>query len=72
MSQSRALNSVTMEDYLLSPVKRADELPLGELENDPEALINALFYLYGACETVDEGKTVVHNLLRKFGIWDGS
>ena len=68
-----------MEDYLLSPIKREAEDPLDEEEgkvSDPNALKKALFYMYGACELVlDERvnkKIVVHNLLRRYQIWDGS
>lgn len=28
--------------------------------------------MYGACEGIADNKILVHNLLRSYGIWDGS
>lgn len=70
VAKSRSQNAVSMGDYLLNPNKREDEDPLQGV--DESAYSKALFYMYGACESVDEEKLIVHNLLRRFAIWDGS
>ena len=70
MSKSRSLNQVSIDDYMLSQVKRADEKPFDDLGS--EAYQKALFYMYGACEGLKDDKLIVHNLLRKDKIWDGT
>lgn len=70
IAKSRALNSVTLRDYVLSPAKRAVEMPTSHVEND--SYQKALFYMYGACEGFADNKVFVHNLLQRYGIWDGS
>ena len=79
MAKSRQRNQAELQDYLLSPIKREAEDPLDEEEGkvtDPNALRKALFYMYGACELVNDErvnkKIVVHNLLRRYQIWDGT
>ena len=75
IAQSRALNTVTTEDYLLSPLKRIDEEPLSSA--DAQAYEKALFYMYGACESIEDEEEdskkqhLVHNLLRRYNIWNG-
>lgn len=61
---------MSINDYLLSKSKRADEKPLDDM--DPSAYQKALFYMYGACEGLRDDKLIVHNLLRKDKVWDGS
>ena len=71
IAKSRALNEVTTKDYLLSPNKRSDEGPLYNVE--AQAYAKALFYMYGACESLEEDQSrhIVHNLLRRYKIWNG-
>ena len=71
IAKSRALNEVTTKDYLLNPVKRIDEEPLSNVE--AQAYEKALFYMYGACESLeeDQNRHIVHNLLRRYKIWNG-
>ena len=70
VAKSRALNEATINDYLLSAEKRTNEDPLKDL--GPDAYKQALFYMYGACEGLNDDKTFVHNLLRRHAIWDGT
>lgn len=71
IAKSRALNEVTTKDYLLNPIKRIDEEPLSNVE--AQAYEKALFYMYGACESLEENENrhIVHNLLRRYKIWNG-
>ena len=64
------LNDTTINDYLLSTEKRADEQLLSNV--DSMAYIHAMFYMYGACEGLNEDKVLAHNLLRKNAQWDGT
>ena len=64
IAKSRQLNAVTAMDYLLNPSKRDIENPY-ETAGE-ESYKTALFYMYGACDGVDEDKLVVHNLLKRF------
>jgi hypothetical protein len=70
VAKSRVFNEVTINDYLLSAGKRTSEDPLNDLS--PEAYKQALFYMYGACEGLNEDKTIVHNLLRRHAVWNGT
>lgn len=66
------MNALNTNDYLLSSSKRIEEEPLSNVTT--EALEKALFYMYGACESVfdEEGNHhVIHNLLRRYQIWSG-
>lgn len=57
---------------MLSPFKRIQEEPLSY--ESTQALETALFYMYGVCESIideDDTQHVIHNLLRRFQIWNG-
>ena len=58
---------------MLNPVKRTDEEPLGSIDNS-EAFEKALFYMYGGLESLEgaESQHLVHNLLRRYKIWNGT
>ena len=70
VAKSRSLNAVSIGDYKLNPHKRVEEDPLQGV--DESAYSKALFYMYGACESLGQEKLIVHNLLRRFAIWNGS
>ena len=58
---------------MLSPIKRIDEEPLSSLQQDSqEAYEKALFYMYGGLESLQDGAHIVHNLLRRYNIWNGT
>ena len=52
IAQSRALNTLNTSDYFLNPEKRIKEEPLENIE--AQAFEKALFYMYGACESLEE------------------
>ena len=51
IAKSRTFNEVSTTDYFLNPLKRIDEEPLSSL--DVQAYEKALFYMYGACESIE-------------------
>ena len=57
---------------MLSPIKRIDEEPLSSLQDSYEAYEKALFYMYGGLESLEDGNHIVHNLLRRYNIWNGT
>ena len=51
IAKSRALCHLKVDDYLLNATKRENEL--GSINNNPDSSYSkALFYMYGACESL--------------------
>ena len=74
IAKTRDLNYVQKKDYLLNPRKRLHEDPLNTQTSGNVVYKNSPFYMYGACESIgeDEGQLMVHNLLRRYEVWNGT
>jgi len=70
VAKSRSLNSLCESDYAPNLRKRLNEFTADA--NDPLVYKNALFYMYGVCESQPQSEVLVHSHLRQQKVWSGS
>ena len=64
------MNTFKMEDYLMNPAKRDQEISM--IETSSESFKRALFYMYGSCEGLEDNQIFVHELLKNYQVWNGT
>ncbi len=70
IAKSRSQNTFERKNYILNPLKKQQESI--QFSQDEDVYKKALFYMYGGCTSLESDSILVHNQLKRNGVWNGT